>query len=57
MMSELASGDHSEWEEHLPDMNTQEMKAKGFYKVQAILRSKTRHRWRFLVKWEDSPMA
>ena len=41
----------------LPDMNTKEMKEKDFYKVEAILRSKYRHGWRFLVKWEGYSMA
>ena len=50
MTSELGSAEVSEGEGQLPDMDTKEMKAKGFYKVEAILRSKYRHGWRFLVK-------
>ena len=57
MTSEIASADSSEGEGQLPDMNTKEMKAKGFYKVEAILPSKYRHGWRFLVKWEGYSVA
>ena len=57
MTSELGSAEVSEGEGQLPDMDAKEMKAKGFYKVEAILRSKYRHGWRFLVKWEGSSMA
>ena len=57
MTLELRSAEDSEGEGQLPDMDTKEMKAKGFYKVEAILRSKYRHGWRFLVKWEGYSMA
>ena len=57
MTSELGSAEDSEGEGQLPDMDAKEMKAKGFYKVEAILRSKYRHGWRFLVKWEGYSMA
>ena len=57
MMLELGSAEVSEGEGQLPDMDTKEMKAKGFYKVEAISRSKYRHGWRFLVKWEGYSMA
>ena len=57
MTSELGSAEDSEGEGQLPDMDAKEMKAKGFYKVEAILRSKYRHGWRFLVKWEGYAMA
>ena len=57
MTSELGSAEDSEGEGQLPDMNGKEMKAKGFYKVEAILRFKYRHGWRFLVKWEGYSMA
>ena len=40
MTSELRTTEDSEGEGQLPDMNTKEMKAKGFYKVEATLRSK-----------------
>ena len=50
MTSELGSTEISQEEGQLPDMNTKEMRAKGFYKVEAILRSKLRHGLRFLVK-------
>ena len=56
MTSELWSTEGSEGEGPLSDMNTKEMKAKGFYKVEAILRSKYRHGWRFLIKWEGYSM-
>ena len=49
MTSELGSTEDSEGGRQLPDMNTKEMKAKGFYRVEAILRLKYRHGWRFLV--------
>ena len=57
MMSELGRAEVSEGEGQLPYMDTKEMKAKGFYKVEAILRSKYRHGWRFLVKWGGYSMA
>ena len=38
-------------------MDAKEMKAKGFYRVEAILRSKYRHGWRFLVKWDGYSMV
>ena len=57
MTSELMSTEDSEGEGQLPDLNRKEMKAKGIYKVEAILRSKYRHGWRFLVKWEGYSMA
>ena len=38
-------------------MNTQEMKAKGFYKVEAILSLKYRHWWSFLVNREGYSRA
>ena len=57
MTSELGSAEVSEGEGQLPDMDTKEMEAKGFYKVEAILPSKYRHGWRFLVKWEGYSMA
>ena len=57
MTSELGGAEDSEGEGQLPDMDAKEMKAKGFYKVEAILRSKYRHGWRFLVKWEGYSMA
>ena len=57
MTSELGSAEVSEEEGQLPDMDTKEMKAKSFYKVEAFLRSKYRHGWRFLVKWEGYSMA
>ena len=52
MTSELGSAEVSEGEGQLPDMDTKKIKAKGFYKEGCILRSKYRHGWRFLVKWE-----
>ena len=55
--SDLMSTEDSEGEGQLPDMNTKEMKAKGFHKVEAILRSKYRPGWRFLVKWEGYCMV
>ena len=57
MTSGLGSAELSEGEGQLPDMDAKEMKAKSFYKVEAILRSKYRHGWRFLVKWEGYSMA
>ena len=57
MTSELASADGSEGEGQLPDMNGKEMKAKAFWKVEAILRSKCRQGWRVLVKLEGYSMA
>ena len=57
LTSELGSAEDSEGEGHLPDMDAKEMTAKGFYKVEAILRSKYRHGRRFLVKWEGHSMA
>ena len=57
MTSELGSAELSEGEGQLPDMDAKEMKAKGFYKVEAIMRSKYRHVWRFLVKWEGYSVA
>ena len=57
MTSELGSAEVSEGEGQLPDMDTKEMKAKGLYKVEAILHSKYRHGWRFLFKWEGYSMA
>ena len=56
MTSELGSAGDSEGEGQLPDRNTEEMQAKGSYKVEAILRSKYRHGWRFLVKLEGYSM-
>ena len=38
-------------------MNSKEMKAKGFNKVEAVLRLEYRHGWSFLVKWEGYSMA
>ena len=52
MTSERASVAASEGEGHRPNMNTQEMKAKRFYKVKAVLRSMYLHGWRFPAKWE-----
>ena len=57
MTSELGGAEDSEGEGQLPDMDAREMKAKGFYKVEAILRPKYMHGWRFLVKWEGYSMA
>ena len=57
MTAELGSAEVSEGKGQLPDMDTKEMKAKGFYKLEAILRSKYRHGWRFLVMWEGYSMA
>ena len=57
MTSELWSMEDSEGEGQLPDMNTTEIKAQGFYNVEAILRLKYRHGWRFFVKWEHYSMA
>ena len=56
MTSELGSAELSEGEGQLPDMDAQEMKAKGPYKVEGIFRSKYRS-WTFLVKWEGYSMA
>ena len=57
MTSELGRAEVSEGEGQLPDMDTKEMKAKGFYKVEAILRSEYRHGWRILVKREGYSMG
>ena len=57
MPSERASDASSAGEGKPLDMNTQEMKAKGFYMVKALLRTTYRHRSRFLVKWEAYSMG